>query len=289
MSTIDPTATLGALVAERPTRAPLFERLRLDYCCGGSQTLAEACRRRGLDSDTVRTVLTALDADANEQQGFENADWRSASVEALCRHIVAVHHDGIRDAVPQIERLLSTVVRVHGRDHPELSGLERAFLGIRAQLVPHLESEENTLFPACIAAEQHGRAIDAALLDRHEHEHQQVGEALAALRDLSGNYNAERALCGTHRALLDALAAFELDLHQHIHEENNVLLPRVRELAADAGRSTTPRETLMTEPSNTPDDLDAEWLPRCCRTWIVEQTRPDGPARASLPRWSRHS
>jgi hypothetical protein len=54
-----------------------------------------------------------------------------------------------------------------------------------------------------------------------------------ALRDLSGDYDAEHALCATHRALLEALAAFELDLHQHIHEENNVLLPRVRELAAD--------------------------------------------------------
>ena len=55
-----------------------------------------------------------------------------------------------------------------------------------------------------------------------------------ALRDLSGDYDAEHALCGTHRALLEALAAFELDLHQHIHEENNVLLPRVRELAVAA-------------------------------------------------------
>lgn len=51
---------------------------------------------------------------------------------------------------------------------------------------------------------------------------------------MSGDYDSERALCGTHRALLKALAAFELDLHQHIHEENNVLLPRAREFAADA-------------------------------------------------------
>jgi regulator of cell morphogenesis and NO signaling len=234
MSAIDPTATLGALVAERPARAPLFERLRLDYCCGGSQTLAEACRRRGLDSDTVRTVLAALDDEANERQGFEDVDWRGASVEELCGHIVAVHHDGLRDTMPQIERLLSTVVRVHSRDHPQLGGLQQAFLGIRAQLEPHLESEEDALFPACLALEQQLVPIDAALLDRHEQEHQQVGDALAALRELSGDYDSEHALCGTHRALLEALAAFELDLHQHIHEENNVLLPRVRELAADA-------------------------------------------------------
>jgi regulator of cell morphogenesis and NO signaling len=230
MSTIDPTATLGALVAERPARAPLFERLRLDYCCGGSQTLAEARRRRGLDSDTVRTVLAALDDEANGRPGFEDVDWRSASVEELCGHIVAVHHDGMRDAMPQIERLLSTVLRVHGHRHPELGDLRRAFEGIRTHIEPHLASEEDVLFPACVALEQRRVPIDAALLDRHEQEHQQVGDAL----DLSGDYDAEHALCGTHRALLEALAAFELDLHQHIHEENNVLLPRVRELAADA-------------------------------------------------------
>ncbi|MGH2886548.1 MAG: DUF542 domain-containing protein, partial [Solirubrobacteraceae bacterium] len=43
ISPIDPHATLGDLVAERPARAPLFERLRLEYCCNGRQTLTEAC------------------------------------------------------------------------------------------------------------------------------------------------------------------------------------------------------------------------------------------------------
>jgi iron-sulfur cluster repair protein YtfE (RIC family) len=36
----------------------------------------------------------------------------------------------------------------------------------------------------------------------------------------------EQALCNTHRALLDGLDALELDLHQHVHEENNILFPR---------------------------------------------------------------
>jgi iron-sulfur cluster repair protein YtfE (RIC family) len=31
--------------------------------------------------------------------------------------------------------------------------------------------------------------------------------------------------------LLEALHRFEVDLHQHVHEENNVLFPRVRDMA----------------------------------------------------------
>jgi iron-sulfur cluster repair protein YtfE (RIC family) len=38
--------------------------------------------------------------------------------------------------------------------------------------------------------------------------------------------------------MLNALRAFELDMHQHVHEENNVLFPRVRaRIGASAERT----------------------------------------------------
>ncbi|HEX5309055.1 MAG TPA: DUF542 domain-containing protein [Solirubrobacteraceae bacterium] len=227
---IDATATLGSLVAERPADASLFERLHLDYCCGGAQTLSEACARRGLDVETVRIVLEALDVDTPDRGSFEDADWCRASLAELCAHIVAVHHDGLRSELPRIEELMSRTVRVHAVSHPELRDLQRSFETIRARLRPHLQSEEEVLFPACVALERSGAAIEAGLIDSHEHDHQDLGESLAALRELGDDYDTARALCGTHRALLEALAALERGLHQHIHEENNVLLPRAREL-----------------------------------------------------------
>ena len=280
MSMIDPASTLGELVAERPELAPLFERLRLDYCCGGSRTLAEACRERGLEIDTVRAMLDAVDAASIEREGFEPTDWGRASIAELCAHIVEAHHDGLREALPRIEALLSTVVRVHGSGHPELRQLQRAFAEIRGELEPHLAREESVLFPACIALERRGIGIEEALLEEHEREHASVGDGLAALRALGGDYSPQQALCGTHRALLDALAAFERDLHQHIHEENNVLLPRARELNAlgpsQPTRPDTPNkraESPMNAPRNHRRATEEGSLPRCCETWIVEQTR----------------
>lgn len=241
MGAIDASATLGSLVAERSVRASLFERLHLDYCCGGAQTLSEACAKRGLDVETVRTVLEALDADTPDRASFEEADWRRVSLEELCAHIVAVHHDVLRGELSRISGLLSTTVRVHARNHPELRDLQRSFERIRARLEPHLQSEEEVLFPACVALERSGVAIDAGLIDEHEHDHQDVGESLAALRELGDEYDTSRALCGTHRALLEALAALERGLHQHLHEENNVLLVRARELNERAHRAREER------------------------------------------------
>jgi len=44
ISGIDPAASLGQLVAQRPARAPLFEELRLDYCCGVGRQHAAVSR-----------------------------------------------------------------------------------------------------------------------------------------------------------------------------------------------------------------------------------------------------
>jgi regulator of cell morphogenesis and NO signaling len=242
MGSIDQTASLAELVAERPSRARFFERLRLDYCCGGSQSLADACRDRGLDAGTVGELLEALDEDGPRADPPEERDWRQASIGELCDHILSAHHEGLRRELPQISELLATVVRVHGEGRDELEEAQLVFAGIRGELEHHLELEERELVPAIRALEADGpaaAAIDGTLIDRHEAEHLGVGEGLVRLRDLGNGYDTSAALCGTHRALLDALLHFESDLHQHVHEENNILFPRVRELAGlAAGQGT---------------------------------------------------
>ena len=55
---------LGDIVVARPSLARVFERLGLDYCCGGQQTLTAACARKGLDPHTVVVILTAAEAES---------------------------------------------------------------------------------------------------------------------------------------------------------------------------------------------------------------------------------
>ncbi|MFN8161835.1 MAG: iron-sulfur cluster repair di-iron protein [Solirubrobacterales bacterium] len=240
MTHIAPNTSLGELVAEHPSCAGLFERLRIDYCCAGRQTLAEACERRGLDVETVRELIEALDADPlRPSHPLEESDWRRASLGELCDHIVTVHHAELRRELPRISEMLAKVVRVHGRDHSGLDDLERVFTGMRSELESHIELEERAVFPACHALEAgdpDSASLDTELIDRHEREHQGVGDALAAMRELTDGYDPANALCGTHRALLEALRGLELDLHQHVHEENNVLFPRLRALAEAKAR-----------------------------------------------------
>lgn len=238
-SHIDPESSLGALVAGNPARAALFDDLRLAYCCRGDSTLAEACRQRHVPLDDVLTILQAIDRSGGQDVGAESRDWRSADAAELCAHIVGVHHGGLRADLPRLERLFATVARVHGDSDPWLREGRRVFADLRQELEPHLASEESELFPACVAHAHTGARIDEGMIKEHEREHDSVGHALGALRLLCREYDRRKAFCDTHRALLDGLAAFEEDLHRHVHEENNILLRRAREEGAEAAHENS--------------------------------------------------
>lgn len=227
---IDPGQALAELVSGHPERSLLLERLRIDSCCAGTQTLAAACSERGLDAGTLSRVLEALSAGDPDSCDLYEADWQQTSLQELCSHIAAVHHVRVRGELPRIGALLSRVVHAHAAQSPVLRDLQHAFDALRALLEPHLEIEEELLFPRCVALERSGMPVEEALLEAHEDEHRAIGERLAFMRQLAQGYDRASALCETHRAALEALAAFELDLRQHIHEESNILLARAREL-----------------------------------------------------------
>src|SRR6266496_5209170 len=65
-------------------------------------------------------------------------------------------------------------------------------------------------------------------------EHDDAGEALAQIRQLTSEYTVPQDACPTYHAYMGGLKALEQDLHQHIHLENNILFPRAIAMEASA-------------------------------------------------------
>lgn len=222
------TPTVGELVVANPDAAAVFEQLGVDYCCNGTRTLEDACRHHGLDPATVAAMLDATRA-KHTGADVDAPDLSTASFRELCEHIVVRHHGPLRVSLTRITKVLETVVRVHGATRPELGVVRDAFAALSSDLEAHLQLEEDTLFPACARLDGviATPVPDDDLLEHLKDDHHGVGAALSRIRELCGDYDETRALCGTHRELLRSLHRFELDMHQHVHEENNVLFPRV--------------------------------------------------------------
>jgi regulator of cell morphogenesis and NO signaling len=219
-TTISSELSLAELVVEEPSRSRVFERYGLDYCCGGGHTLEEACQKRGVAIDEVVAALQVT-------HPSPEADWASASVDELIDHIVDVHHARLKEELPRLSQLLANTARAHGGQDARLIEVSATFETLRSELESHMATEEDEAFPAFRAA---ARGSSFVLVDALEHDHAEVGRLLGLLAGLTNGFDQSRAFCGTHRAALDGLRELTLDLHEHIHQENNILFPHIRAL-----------------------------------------------------------
>lgn len=235
MRTIDTTATVAQLVIERPARARVFEQVGIDYCCGGKKTLQQACEEKHLQvDDVVRQLLRAEQATASQ----EERDWSQATLAELCEHITTTHHTYLRQELPRLSDWARQVAEAHRERHPEWEQVREVYESLRLELQLHMQKEEQVLFPAIVQMEQANAPLRfhfgtvANPIRMMEFEHDNAAHALEHLRRLTNDYTPAEDACPTTRAMLEALATLEQDLHMHIHKENNILHPRAIELEA---------------------------------------------------------
>lgn len=233
-----PTSTVRDVVTDDFRAAAVFHGYGIDFCCGGKRTIAEACGELNLCPDEVlREVSKACnDKDVAVPR---YAEWET---DALIRHIVDGHHAYVRRALRSIGGMLEKLVQVHGARHPELSEVAAVFDEVRAEMIAHMGKEELVLFPyidQLASAVHEGAELPPPPFGSIENpirvmeaEHDSAGAGMALIRKLTRAYTPPEDGCSTYRACFQELEAFERDLHEHVHLENNILFPRARALTS---------------------------------------------------------
>ncbi len=223
--TIDITAPVADLVSSNPECARVLKDAGIDYCCQGQQTLTAACAARGLDLAAVTADLLHA---VQERAGAPiEHDPRDLSISALIARIIERHHRWLRDALPWLRDLSDKVGRVHGGHDPRLVEVAEVTSQLAAALLPHLDEEEEELFPALMARGTPREVIEAGL-SAMEGEHRQVGAMLERLRALTDGYTPPEWACASYGTLLEELDHLEEDVLRHVHLENHVLAAKAR-------------------------------------------------------------
>lgn len=232
--------TVRDLVNRDFRAAAVFHRFGIDFCCGGGKPLADVCRARQLDERRVLSEIERACA-APDAGAPKYTDWEA---DALTRHIVGRHHGYCREALPTIAAHARKLAQVHGPAHPELVEIADTFDRVHEEMDAHMAKEEGILFPYIdlLAASRRGGVTPFPApfgdvgnpIRMMEAEHESAGAAMARIRELANDYAVPEQACTTWRVTLQELEAFELDLHTHVHLENNVLFPKARAMAAAA-------------------------------------------------------
>jgi regulator of cell morphogenesis and NO signaling len=239
--------TVRELALEQPGATRVFEKLGIDYCCGGNRSLQEACQSANLSLDDVLNSLAA--AEHSPRQGARGplgtGNWQTDRLAALIEHIKSTHHKYTREEIARLGPLFAKVCSVHGKNHPELLDMQSTFQALAQELTMHMMKEEMVLFPYLArmeAALNQKQPVSPAPFGSvanpvaaMEHEHDSAGNALRTLRQASNGFTAPADACISYQTLYKALSDFEADLHQHIHLENNILFPRAVALEQNGG------------------------------------------------------
>lgn len=223
-------STLRSIALAQPATIRVFERLHLDYCCGGSRPLAQACLEKGIDAKIVLDALAAATA-----APLPDRDFTQATATEVIRHIVATHHEYVKAELPRLLPMAEKVAAKHGPVHPVYTQINRQLKELATELMNHLTKEELILFPYVEALDAFrnsgGNAPHACFstvaspIQMMETEHEAAGSLLDQMRSATANFTPGEGACPTTVGLLDGLDAFERDLHRHIHLENNLLFP----------------------------------------------------------------
>lgn len=212
---------VGTIAIAFPGATRVFHRHRIDYCCGGSRRLDDACRIAAADP---QQVLHELD---HEAQGPDTAPVPAdLPIPALIDHILVRYHQPLKNELPRLDAMAAKVAAVHSAQHPQMHEVAELVHRLRCETELHLLKEEEILFPWLRARAGQGCIGAEAPIACLREEHDEHGANLNRLRTLNQDYHAPEGACGTWRALLLGLEELERELMEHISLENNLLFPR---------------------------------------------------------------
>jgi len=231
---ITPDTQIRNVVKLNFKTAQLFHANNIDYCCGGSKTISEACHDAGIQPEKLIVQLEKVAENGDPDTEYIN----SLSPDELCDYIVKRHHSYVKNSIPFLKDSLEKICNVHGTNHPELFEIKKLFNESAGELIMHMQKEEIMLFPyiqKMVKAKKDdspiSRSVFGSVTNRIRmmvSEHEAEGSRFDKIAEISKNYNIPGDACTTYKATFKKLNEFENDLHRHIHLENNILFPNAK-------------------------------------------------------------
>lgn len=235
---INPASFVTDIVKKDYRTTEVFRKHGIEYCCGGNWPLEIVCANNKIDINKLIQELEVAVRTIHVPNSLPYQEW---DIDFLTDYIVHVHHHYLKNQLPEIKGTLLRFSEEHNKKYTYLPELENTFLQLYNEMFPHLQQEEEIIFPyirqithAFKSRESYAsqlvkmmRKPIAALMSQ---EHEMVTKNLFEMRKLTSDYTPPENACINHRVTFSRLKELDNDLVQHIHLENDILFPRAIEM-----------------------------------------------------------
>ena len=226
------------IVTQDYRTAEVFRKYGIEYCCGGRWPLEMVCATKDIDIKTLTKELEDATRTVHLSNSLPFNEW---DIDFLADYIVHVHHHYLKNQLPEIKTLLLKFAEEHRKKYLYIADLEKIFLRFYKEMFPHLQQEEEIIFPyirqithAFESRESYAwllvKTLRKPIEEVMNHEHVSIIRAVQKIRELTNNYTPQPQACISHKVVFLKLKELDNDLMQHMHLENNILFPRAIEM-----------------------------------------------------------
>jgi len=229
---IDSTMSLGEVVTIYPRSVEVFNKYKIDFCCGGRDSLMAALEETDGNTNIIyQELLIGYEEFLTEDVELKN--WFKEKPSALIENILNTHHVYAKSMLRTLDEAIFKILKVHYEDyHEELLKVHSLFGALKIELEEHLIKEEENLFPLILKYEQSGdkevlSEIKKFIIDT-ELEHDAAGDILKELEKVTRDFTAPDGVCETYKNTYRLLDELEKDIFIHIYKETSLLFEMLK-------------------------------------------------------------
>ena len=228
---------IGQIVAESYPTWQVFESNNIDYYNKGKQSLEEVAGQYKIDLQALKSEIEKEEGNRSE----ENEDFNSWTLDALSDYIVTTYHRYADKQIQVIKPELEEACQEYADRYSWLTDIKKLFDEAAGVIAVHQKKEELILFPfirKMADAEKNNKAFVKppatrsveGPVDMLTHEHHQQSDLFLQIAEISQHYTVPENTDAALKDSLSLLKEFEINLHQHLHLENNILFPKALQL-----------------------------------------------------------
>ena len=230
---IDRQSSAADIVAKDYRTAVVFRKHGIGYCCGGKWPMEMTCELQGINLEKLQQELEAAIRTIPVSNQLDFSNW---SIDFIIDYIVNIHHQYLRQSLPETMQILNDFVEEHLKKFPWLAELLIKYDLLMKQLEPAMKREE-VLFPyirqiahahkdkepyAVLLIKTLRKPVEESMFNGHE----MVTKIISSIRTITNQYNTPANVCANHKVVMAKLKELDNDLMHHLYLEQMVLFPK---------------------------------------------------------------
>lgn len=224
--------TVAEIVSKKLGSDHVFNKYKIDFCCGGNMTLEAACKENKVDFEMIMQEIETINIKIGGEYNLKDMD-----ISSLIEKLKEEYHNYLDENVSQIVPISTKVAEVHGLENPEVIEINVLIKGIEIVVLEMLKNTNNTLFPIIekiltldnISADISENQIEIVkrTVKKSEIAHQLVSDTFKEISNLSSHYLVPDGACNSYRFLYQKLHELDHQLQKYVHFNTHVFIPKI--------------------------------------------------------------